>query len=401
MHNIKLLLILFVPFFAYSQTKIGTKAPEIYLEGIYNKVDGKIPSLKTLEGQIIILDFWAIWCSPCVAAIPKHNLLYTKYKDKGVQFIAITDDPKEKLENFIKKVKIDFWIGRDDNKQEFKNYNVNGRPQMYIINRDGIVVYQGNYITEEMILEVLAKNSLAIPEKSIQSNIILNGGFAGGEDPLYNGVLEMLGNKTSNRPRLIEHMIIRPSLDSSYGGSGYKIFDGHVGITYHAGRLENIFQFLHNLSSPIWITNNTKDTGNYDIIYWKKTEKIETAKSEIEQALLNGLTIRYDSSQIESNVNVLSLSKPNEAVRKPEQIEEGTYNAFISIDVFISQLEEKSLQYFLLDESLQNMLVNNQGMDWEKLFHANPSEIIAFLKTRGITLKQEKRTITVFHISKN
>lgn len=400
MKKIKSLSLLFIPFFAYSQINIGTKAPEIYLEGIYNKVDGKTPSLKTLEGQIVILDFWAIWCSPCVAAIPENNKLYKKYKDKGVQFIAITDDPKEKLENFIKKVKVDFWIGRDDNKQEFKNYNVNGRPQMYILNRDGIIIYQGNNITEEMIVEVLATNSLTMPEKSTQSKVILNGGFAGGEDPLYNGVLEMLGDKTSNRPRLIEHLIIRPSLDSVFGGSGFKISDGHVGITYYAGRLENIFQFLHNLSSPIWITNNTKDSGNYDIIYWKKIESLEKAKSDIIHALSNGLSIRYDSLKIEKTVNVLFLSKPNETVRKYEQIEDGTYKTYIPIDALVSQLEEKSLQYFLLDKPLQDMLVNNQGMDWTRLFNANTSEIIDFLKTRGIALKQEKQTITVFLINK-
>lgn len=402
MKKIQSLLILLAPFFAYAQVEIGTKAPEINLEGIYNKVDGKIPTLKTLAGQIVILDFWAIWCSPCVAAFSENNQLYNKYKDKGVHFIAITDDPKEKLENFMKRVKSDFWIGRDDNKQEFKNYKVNGRPQMYIINRDGNIVYRGQSVTEEMIAEVIATNTLTLAEKSVQPTVILNGGFAPGEDPLYNGVLTMLGNKTSTRKKLIEHVIIRPSLDTVWGGSGSKITpDGYVGITYYAGKLDNIFQFLHGLSSSVWITNNTNDTGNYDIIYWKKIESKAKAMSEIEQALFNGLSIRYDSLQSEKDVNILSLPKPNALVKKPEEIEEGTYNAYIAMKALVSQLEVKSKQYFLLDASLQNMLINNEGMDWRKLYNANASEIIDFLKTRGITLKSEKRTITVFYLNKN
>jgi peroxiredoxin len=400
MKKLQLAVLLMIPSLSYSQINIGTKAPEIDLEGIYNKEDGNAPNLKNLEGQIVVLDFWAIWCSPCIAAIPENNRLYKKYKDKGMQFIAITDDPQEKLENFLQKVKIDFWIGRDDNKQEFKNYNVQGRPQMYILNREGFIVYQGTNITEEMIVEVLATNSLTIPEKNTQSNVVLNGGFVGGEDPLYNGVLAMLGNKTTNRPRLIEQFIIRPSLDSVFGGSGYKIADGHVGITYSAGRLENIFQFLKDLSSPIWITNNTRDSANYDIIYWKKIESLEKAKLEVLGALENGLSIRYDSLQVEKKVNVLFLNNSNEAVRKLEQIEDGSYMAYIPMEVFVSQLEEKSRQYFRIDKSLQNMLVNNQGMDWMKLFHASASEIIEFLKTRGIAIKQEKQIITVFSINK-
>ena len=116
MRKIKLFIMLCVPLIAFSQINIGTKAPEIQLEAIYNKVDNKIPTLESLKGEIVVLDFWAIWCSPCVAAFPENNELYNKYKEQGLHFIAITDDPKEKLENFLKKVKVEFWIGRDEDK---------------------------------------------------------------------------------------------------------------------------------------------------------------------------------------------------------------------------------------------------------------------------------------------
>jgi peroxiredoxin len=160
MRKITLFSLMLIHLSVIAQIKVGTKAPELTLEGIYNRENSKIPTIESLKGKIVILDFWATWCTPCVAAFPENNKLSTKYKDKNVQFIAITDDPKEKLENFLGKMKIDFWVGRDDDKKDFKNYNVNGRPQMYIINKEGTIVYQGNKITPEMIEEVIATNTI-------------------------------------------------------------------------------------------------------------------------------------------------------------------------------------------------------------------------------------------------
>lgn len=158
------LVVLFNVFNSIAQSfrLVGEKAPEINLEAIYNKPDGKIPTLQSLKGKVIVLDFWATWCNPCVEAFPENNKLSNKYKDKGVQYIAITDDKKNRLENFLKKVDIDFWVGRDDDGKEFKNYKVFGRPQMFIINRKGKVVYEGNFVSEKLIEEVLSTDSVSI-----------------------------------------------------------------------------------------------------------------------------------------------------------------------------------------------------------------------------------------------
>ena len=294
-------------------------------------------------------------------------------------------------------MKVDFWIGRDEDKQDFNNYQIIARPQIYIINRDGIIVYQGSTVSEDMIKEVIATNSVTIPQKGETPKVVFNGIFGPGEDPLYNDIMIMLG-KTPN-PQLIDHFIIRPSLDTIWGGIGCKIIDGFVGITCYAGKLENIFQLLHNLSSPIWIKNNTELNATYDIVYWKKIESIEKALSEIEQRLLNGLSIKCDAIQSKKNINILSLHKPNEAVKKSEQIEDGAYNAYTSISTFVSELENKSQQLYSVDESLQDMFIHNQGMEWEKLYNADVAEILDFLKAKGIILKQEIKTITLYHIN--
>jgi thiol-disulfide isomerase/thioredoxin len=396
-----LLINIWFPLLIEAQMEIGTKAPELTLEGIYNDKNNKIPTLESLKGKIVVLDFWAIWCSPCVAAFPENNELSRQYKDRNVQFIAITDDPAEKLENFLKRVEIDFWVGRDDDKVDFINYGVRGRPQMYIINRDGVIVFQGHHVTKELIEEVIATNAVSPSLKTEQSQVIINGGFGPGEDPLYNGVNIMLNKDPDDRPVLIDHFIIRPSLDSSF--SGYGIMgpvNGYFGVTYSGGSLSGIFVFLNRLSSSVWIKNNTKDTTLYDIVYWKKAENMTTVLNEIQQRLLEGLLLKYDSLEIEKEVNILSVNVRNENIKKADEIMEGAFKAYTPIDVYVSQLENKSQQLYIIDHSLRNTFINNQGMEWKKMAAASTEELLGFLNEKGITVTSENRIITLYEINK-
>lgn len=394
-----LLIILVAPFIIHSQVETGKKAPELHLEGIYNCKDKSL-QLESLKGNIVVLDFWATWCSPCVAAFPENNELYAKFKDKNVTFIAITDDSKEKLENFLKKVKIDFCVGRDDDKQEFRNYNVTGRPAMFIINRDGTLVYRGIHVSEETLLEVINTNGVATEQKSNHPEVILNGGFRGGEDPLFNGMKQMTGRKEFCSSALIDQLIIRPSLETNSGGFAYRMKDEHVGITYCSGLLEELYVFLRDLPSEIWVENKATDSCRYDLVYWRKKDSFEGAISEIEQSLSDGLSITFDSISSQKKVMVLSLSKSNEYVRTPEQIEEGTDKAYTSISLFMSKLEELTKQFHIADNSLKDQLVYNQGMEWKKLNDASATEIIDFLKAKGITVKQEMKVITTYVINR-
>ncbi|WP_109852539.1 TlpA disulfide reductase family protein [Aquimarina sp. AU58] len=385
------------------------KAIEFTLEGIYNKSDHKIPNLKSLEGKIVILDFWAIWCGPCVAAFPRYNKLSAKYKDKGVQFIGITDDPKEKLSNFFEKVEIDFWVGRDDDKQDFKNYEIIFRPTMIIINRDGKIAYRGSSVTEAMIEEVLATNTIATPEKDECLREFKYGGFYPGADPMYTGVFDFMNTKENDIkvPKSITQYIIRPSLNKKSIGYAYGVNkSGYVGITYDGHKLINLFQYMNNLSSPIWVKNKTTDTISYDIIYYKKSEKnltreenLKEAYKKIEKDLLDGLSMELKTVKSIQEVNKLIIEKKNDDIIKPEDIEDGAQKAYTPMRYIVTQLENKTGEYFIIDTSLQDMLVYNKGMNYKTLKTAEVSDILDFLSKKGINTIKKKESIETFEIT--
>ncbi len=412
------LVVLFNVFNGIAQSfrLVGEKAPEINLEAIYNKSDNKIPTLQSLKGKVVVLDFWATWCNPCVEAFPENNKLSNKYKDKGVQYIAITDDKKNKLENFLKKVGVDFWVGRDDNGEEFKNYKVTGRPQMFIINRKGNVVYEGNFVSDKLIEEVLSTDSVSTLNeyKETKKNnkdlvLVTSGGFAPGEDPLYNRVDKSLRRYIPREHRSKTYFdkyqfIIRPTLEKtitsrgkSWGWSNkYKNRD-LVGITHYAGTLENTFKFLNNLSSHIWVKNKTKKLGGYDVVYLKKSPSIEAAFKEIQETLLESLSLNFKKVKTIELVNKLTLKKKNENVITASQIENGTKHAYKAVTKYISRLEIITNEYFIADKSLKDKYIYNRELgDIDK---ANAKDIIAFLKTRNIEVKKEKEVIEIFEIT--
>lgn len=116
----------------------GDQAPVFDLPSIY--ADHPAISTASLEGKTVYVDFWASWCAPCLSSLPLYNDMYHKYKDQGLEIVAINvDNPIEDGLDFLLDTPLDFLIPADPDGEAAELFEVIGMPTSYLIEPDGTV----------------------------------------------------------------------------------------------------------------------------------------------------------------------------------------------------------------------------------------------------------------------
>jgi thiol-disulfide isomerase/thioredoxin len=120
---------------------LGETAPELTGQTL----DGKEIKLSDLRGKVVLLDFWATWCGPCIQEMPHVRRAYEKYSKQG-DFVVIgisLDEDAGKVRSFVKQRKVG-WpqiVGGPAKESAIaKAYFVEGIPASFLIDRDGKVV---------------------------------------------------------------------------------------------------------------------------------------------------------------------------------------------------------------------------------------------------------------------
>ena len=119
----------------------GRDAPAVALNDLEGRLVNVVGGADAPVDTVIVLDFWATWCGPCVASLPRLNELAGKYKDRGVQVYALNQaEAADAVRQFVREKKLDHLNVLLDPMQEVaKAYHVSGIPQTVVIGREGKV----------------------------------------------------------------------------------------------------------------------------------------------------------------------------------------------------------------------------------------------------------------------
>ncbi|MGA9567028.1 MAG: TlpA disulfide reductase family protein [Candidatus Korobacteraceae bacterium] len=115
-------------------TASGNPAPDFTVTDI----DGRKLNLSDFKGKVVLLDFWATWCTPCRAEIPHFVEMQNKYGPQGLQVIGISmDDDAKPVREFYQQYKMNYPVAVGDDKLADQFGGVMGLPVNFLIDREG------------------------------------------------------------------------------------------------------------------------------------------------------------------------------------------------------------------------------------------------------------------------
>ncbi len=129
---------------------VGAPAPDFEL----TELDGAAVRLSDLRGQVVALNFWATWCTPCRDEMPLLEAALERYGSKGLAILAIdADEPASLVADFRDELGLSLPLLLDPGGEVQQLYRVRGYPTTYFIDRDGIIQVQHMGILSEGQLE--------------------------------------------------------------------------------------------------------------------------------------------------------------------------------------------------------------------------------------------------------
>lgn len=274
---------------------VGEPAPDLGLEQVLQGPAGTEVSWAKLHGKVVVLEFWATWCAPCIAAIPHLNELADHFKGKPVQFIAITDEQSKVVEGFLRKRAMRAWVGLDTDKSMFKAYAVSGIPHTVVVNTNGVIegITYPMSLKAEHIENLLAGKPAGFPaSKPTDAQV-----KAGSPSP-------------EEKPPLFQ-VVLRPSDEPSgsmrsgaVGKSEFGIMHEHnVYGTTLAAALPSAF----GVSSARLITEAELPKGNFDLLVRLPQKQSDRVKPLLQDALRTSFGLVSRREERESDVFLLKV----------------------------------------------------------------------------------------------
>lgn len=162
---IPLIILLFYQVNSFSQiVRIGEKVPDYIFSECLNNGSKEI-ALNKLKGKVILLEFWATWCSPCISEMKKLDVLQKQFQDELI-IIAISDEKISRLQKYVNSTQTNLKIASDSVHRAIFPYKI--IPHSILIDKDGIVraITNPENLNKKIIENLIKSNRIDVVEKN-------------------------------------------------------------------------------------------------------------------------------------------------------------------------------------------------------------------------------------------
>ena len=315
--------------------KVGDAPPLLTATGLLQAPPAAVVDAASLRGSVVVVEFWATWCGPCVAAIPHLNELADRFKDKPVRFIALTAEDAATVEPFLKKRPIHAWIALDTNRAMNKAFAVTGIPHTVVLDAGGKIaaITYPTQLTAQHLNDLLAGKTISLSDGRNE---------------------EVPNQKLDDKPALLE-ISVRPSNSTN----------DHEGVSWGNGNFNapacTVWRTLPVAFDTTYsriITNSPLPAGKYDFKITEPRDAEEEMPAQLQTALriTFGVTGRKEVRQ--TPVYLLQMKIPAAAGRTVSPTKDKSFRhgggEISGVGVSMTQIAlalEDSLKQPVIDET--------------------------------------------------
>jgi len=126
------------------------------------------PTWDELKGKVVVIDFWASWCGPCIASFPAVNALQKQFAGKPVVFYSVSYETPAMVQKVLHKFPLETHIALDNDFRTFKSFQAWAIPAVYIFDAQGHLAAEVNAraLNADLLNEVLAGRSPNVPQQN-------------------------------------------------------------------------------------------------------------------------------------------------------------------------------------------------------------------------------------------
>jgi thiol-disulfide isomerase/thioredoxin len=126
--------------------EVGETAPEISAKEWINLKTP--PTLGSLRGKVVLVEFWATWCGPCVECIPHLNELQRKYAGGNFQLLSFVEEGHQTMDKFLTRKNVEYPIGLESD--SLQDYGISSIPHAFVIDRTGKIIWHGHSASPDL-----------------------------------------------------------------------------------------------------------------------------------------------------------------------------------------------------------------------------------------------------------